>query len=136
MTDPEKLEHVLRLCEGAAVVLHNIADRLGDGDDVDPEAEVRKIASRLVRETMRVRGTDAELAAALGIDPAGWDREDVIPAKCGKCGRGFLGRDAIRAPSIDCCRCWRCHGRLVLHPNYPDHKDARTRRRLKEGRLF
>lgn len=59
-----------------------------------------------------------------------------IPAKCSKCRRVFVGRDAIRAPSLDNCSCWYCWGKLVPHPDYPDVEDAMTIRRRKQGRLF
>lgn len=59
-----------------------------------------------------------------------------LPAKCSKCGRVFVGRDAIRAPSLENCSCWYCWGKLKPHPDYPGVVDAMTLRRRKEGRLF
>jgi hypothetical protein len=62
--------------------------------------------------------------------------EAAIPAKCPKCKRNFIGKNAIRAPALDCCCCWYCKTRLVPHPDYPGFVDARTRRRMKETPLF
>lgn len=59
-----------------------------------------------------------------------------LPAKCSKCRRTFVGRDAIRAPTLANCSCWYCWGKLVPHPGYPDVVDAITVRRRKEGKLF
>lgn len=59
-----------------------------------------------------------------------------LPAKCPKCKRVFVGRDAIRAPTLANCCCWRCHTRLIPHPDYPGVVDALTLRRRAEGRLF
>jgi hypothetical protein len=59
-----------------------------------------------------------------------------IPAKCSKCKRVFLGRDAIRAPSLACCSCFYCHGKLIPHPDHKDFEDAQTRRRKKRDGLF
>jgi predicted Zn-ribbon and HTH transcriptional regulator len=50
-----------------------------------------------------------------------------IPAKCAKCKRNWLGRDAIRAPSLDNCRCFYCGGQLKPHPKFPV-VDAKTKR--------
>lgn len=60
-----------------------------------------------------------------------------IPAKCSKCKRVFLGKDAIRAPSLDNCCCWYCWGKLVLHPSAGvDFEDAITKRRKQREGLF
>lgn len=64
----------------------------------------------------------------------------AIPAYCPRCKRSFLGRDAIRAPSLDNCGCFYCgsvkHVRLVLHPEHKGFIDAKTRREMKEAPLF
>lgn len=59
-----------------------------------------------------------------------------LPAKCSKCNRAFVGRDAIRAPSLRQCCCFWCHGPLVPHPDYPGVIDSETLRSQKQGRLF
>lgn len=43
--------------------------------------------------------------------------KNAIPAKCVKCGRDWVGRDAIRSPSLACCGCW-CGGKLIPHPDH------------------
>lgn len=51
-----------------------------------------------------------------------------IPAKCTGCGFDWVGRDAIRAPSLDNCSCAWCWNTLRPHPNYPPVVDAVTAR--------
>jgi hypothetical protein len=65
-------------------------------------------------------------------------REELVPlpAKCSKCRRVFVGRDAIRAPSLDNCSCFYCWGKLKPHPDYPDVVDAATLRRRRAGYLI
>lgn len=57
-----------------------------------------------------------------------------LPAVCARCGREFVGPEAIMAPSLDCCQCFYCGGhggRLVPHPDHPGVVDAATRRALR-----
>lgn len=46
-----------------------------------------------------------------------------IPAKCPRCKREFLGRDAIKAPSLDRVCCFYCGPNrsvhLIPHPDFP-----------------
>ena len=66
-------------------------------------------------------------------------RDEIVPlpAKCGKCGRNWVGRDAIRAPSLRQCRCFYCGGKLLPHPLHPGVVDAETRRAMAQfGPLF
>lgn len=60
-------------------------------------------------------------------------RDEIVPlpAKCAKCKRDWLGRDAIRAPSLLNCRCFLCGGHLKPHPDYPGVVDALTIRLTK-----
>jgi hypothetical protein len=71
---------------------------------------------------------------AIDGDPANWYELDEIvpiPAKCPRCKREFLGRDAIRSPSLDNVCCFYCgpnrSQRLIPHPDYPV-VDAKTKR--------
>jgi hypothetical protein len=65
-----------------------------------------------------------------GIEVVEYEPEEIvpIPAKCTKCGFNYTGKDAIRAPSLECCLCWNCWGKLKPHPDYPPVVDAATRR--------
>lgn len=56
-----------------------------------------------------------------------------IPAQCKKCKRDWVGRDAIRAPSLHNCRCFLCGGEFRPHPDYPPVIDALTRRRMERN---
>lgn len=73
-----------------------------------------------------------------------------IPAKCRKCGYDWIDavrppcanvirlfphlrndpprmvRDAIRAPSLEMCRCFWCGGRLKPHPDYQPAKQPKA----------
>ena len=53
-----------------------------------------------------------------------------IPAQCPRCKYSWVGRDAIRAPSLANCGCFWCGSlRLIPHPDYPPVVDAVTARR-------
>jgi hypothetical protein len=89
-------------------------------------------------ETVIYTGTD-------DTDDADWyTNEEVlsrpIPAKCPKCKRAFLGRDAILAPSLDNVCCFYCGPnrgtRLVLHPDHKGFIDAKSHRAMTVAPLF
>ena len=43
-----------------------------------------------------------------------------LAAQCRRCGHEFIGREAIKAPSLQNCMCFWCHsGKLRLLPRYP-----------------
>lgn len=50
-----------------------------------------------------------------------------IPARCTR-GHAWIGRDAIRAPSLRNCCCFWCGAPLRPHSDYPPVVDALTRR--------
>jgi hypothetical protein len=76
------------------------------------------------------RDSAFDSAVALGEE---YERAEIvpIPAKCPRCKRVFVGRDAIAAPSLDNACCFYCgpnrSTRLIPHPDYPV-VDAKTRR--------
>lgn len=62
----------------------------------------------------------------------GLDEIVPLPAKCSKCKRNWIGKDAIRAPHLDIARCFYCGGQLVAHPKEPPVESAFDRRRRLE----
>ena len=64
----------------------------------------------------------------------------AIPAKCPRCKRSFLGRDAIRAPSLDNVCCFYCGPRrttrLVIHPKHKGFVTAKMAREMDKATLF
>jgi hypothetical protein len=45
-------------------------------------------------------------------------KTDAIEAYCPGCQRGFVGREAIKSPSLARCRCFFCH--TMLEPMPPN----------------
>jgi hypothetical protein len=72
-------------------------------------------------------------------EPEEYTTEEVlarpIPAKCPRCKRSFLGRDAIRAPTLDHVCCFYCGSNrsvhLVIHPAHKGFVTAKMARHAK-----
>ena len=64
----------------------------------------------------------------------------AIPAKCPRCKRSFLGRDAILAPSLDNVSCFYCGPtrptRLMIHPDHKGFVTAKLARELDKAALL